>query len=124
MPNWVGDIAVPVRENGYCLSQSHPQTLEAETVRTLCSHPTRRSVLDVLRTSDQVTPRELARCIVTSDRGFERDGSGLAARRTITVALVHNHLPKLEAHDVVDYRGPATAVTPGENFDELVSVLD
>jgi len=124
VPNWVGDIAVAVRENGYCMSQSHPKTLEAETVRTLCSHPTRRSVLDVLRTTDQVTPRELARCIVTSDRGLERDGSGLAARRTITVALVHNHLPRLDAHDVVEYRGPEAAVTPGENFDDLVSVLD
>lgn len=106
------------------MSQSQPKTLEAETVWTLCSHPTRRSVLDVLRTADRVTPRELARCIVSSDRGPESDGSGSTARRAITVALVHNHLPRLEAHDVVDYGGSGAAVTAGENFDDLVSVLD
>ncbi len=49
---------------------------------------------------------ELAHCIASSDRDLEGGGSGPAARRTITIALVHNHLPRLDAHDVVEYRGP------------------
>lgn len=106
------------------MSQSQSKTLESQTIWTLLSNPTRQSVLDVLRTIERGTPEELAHRIVSSDRDLERDGSGPAAQRTITVALVHNHLPKLEAHDVVDYGGPGSAVTPGENFDDLVSVLD
>ncbi|QLK26573.1 hypothetical protein HYG81_02865 [Natrinema zhouii] len=106
------------------MSHSQSKSLEAETIWTLCSNPTRQSVLDVLRTVERATPEELAHRLVRSDRDLESDDSGPTAKRTITIALIHSHLPQLDAHDVVDYQGPETAVTPGEHFDDLVSVLD
>lgn len=113
-----------VRENAHSMSHSQSKPLESETIWTLCSNPIRQSVLDVLRTVERATPEELAHRLVQSDRDLESDGSGPTAQRPITIALIHNHLPRLDAHDVVDYRGPETAVTPGEHFDDLVSVLD
>ncbi|WP_226042145.1 hypothetical protein [Natrinema sp. DC36] len=106
------------------MSQSQSKTLESQTIWTLLSNPTRQSVLDVLRTVERGTPEELAHRIASSDRDFEGSESGPAARRTITIALIHNHLPRLDAHDVVEYRGPEAAVTRGETFEDLVSVLD
>lgn len=106
------------------MSRSHLQTLETETAYALLSNATRLSVVTTLRAVERPTPEELARRLVRSDRSLAFDDSGSTAERTVTIALVHNHLPRLDAHDVVDYRGPDAPVTPDENFDELESLAE
>jgi len=98
-------------------------TLDVETIHTLLSSRTRRAALEILRTVDRTTPQELSRQIASSAHNYETADAGPTTRRSISIALVHNHLPRLDAHDVVDYRHQDSVVTPGANFDDLESVL-
>ncbi|MFA9416881.1 hypothetical protein [Natrinema sp. HArc-T2] len=106
------------------MSRSQSTTLDSETVHTLLSSGTVRAVITVLRTVDRTTPDELSRRLTSSEHNSGTGDAGPTTRRSTTIALVHNHLPRLDAHDVVDYRQQDGVITPGENFDDLESVLD
>ncbi|RZV10608.1 hypothetical protein BDK88_1778 [Natrinema hispanicum] len=99
-------------------------TLDVETIHTLLSSGTRRAVLESLRTVDRTTPKELSRQIASSEHNYRTADAGSTTRRSVSIALVHNHLPRLDAHDVVDYRHQDGVVMPGANFDDLESFLE
>lgn len=103
------------------MSQSRRRTLEIRTILTLLSNDTRRAVLHRLRRVERTTVPALGRHV--TDRS---DGRGQASpnRRDTTIALVHNHLPRLDTHDVVEYDRSEGTVTPGPNFDEIATFLD
>jgi len=95
-----------------------------ETIHTLLSSEAVRAVITVLRTVNRTTPKELSRQIASSEHSYGTADAGPTTRRSISIALVHNHLPRLDAHDVVDYRHRDGVVTPGANFDDLESFLE
>ncbi|MFD1561988.1 hypothetical protein ACFR99_00165 [Haloarchaeobius amylolyticus] len=99
------------------MSRSQSNTLEMETIHELLANTTRRDALAVLRAVERTTPEELGRRLASSKRDCEADDPD--TRRAITIALVHKHLPRLDTHDVVDYRHHDAVVTLGENFDDL-----
>lgn len=106
------------------MPRSQSNTLDIETIYTLLSNGTARAVLEILRTVDRTTPEELGRRLASSDHDHETADKGPTTRRSIIIALVHNHLPRLDTHDVVDYRHHDAVVTPGENFDEVEPFLE
>jgi len=106
------------------VSRSQSSTLDIDTIYGLLSSGTVRAVLETLRTVDRTTPDELSRRFASSEHNDGTVDTGPTTRRSITIALVHNHLPRLDAHDVVDYRHQDGVITPGVNFDDLESFLD
>ncbi|MGM0387369.1 MAG: DUF7344 domain-containing protein [Natrinema limicola] len=106
------------------MPRSQSTTLDIETIHTLLSSETVRAVLESLRTVDRTTPTELSRRFASSEHNYGTADAGPTTRQSITVALVHNHLPRLDAHDVVDYCHQDGVVTPGANFDDLESFLE
>jgi len=104
--------------------RSQSNTLDIETIYTLLSNGTARAVLEILRTVDRTTPEELGRRLASSDHDHETADKGPTTRRAITIALVHNHLPRLDTHDVVDYRHQDGEVTRGEHFGDLEPFLE
>ncbi|QLG48014.1 DUF7344 domain-containing protein [Natrinema halophilum] len=96
---------------------SHPKSerLEIDTVYTLLSNATRRAVLCRLHAVERTTTRELVRYLTDSERGdasSDIDGPGWVASR-----LIHDHLPRLDDLDVIDYGGPDGEVAVGPAFD-------
>lgn len=103
------------------MSQSQPQTLETQTIHLLLSNDIRRAVVCRLQQVETTTAPALGRHVTDS-----ADDSATARldRRTATIALIHNHLPRLETHDVVEYDRSETTVTHGPTFGEIESFLD
>lgn len=103
------------------MSQSQTETLEIEAIHALFSSCTRRAVLRRLRRVERTTVSALGRDVTDCTGGRE---AGSSNRRDVTIALIHNHLPRLDAHDVVEYDRSEQTVTPGPNFDEIEPFLD
>lgn len=74
----------------------------------------RREALVVLEDrSEPVSVRELATAVAALRTGTPYDAVGNAARKPVAVALVHVHLPKLSAADLVDWApGEDVVATP------------
>ncbi|WP_049890820.1 winged helix-turn-helix domain-containing protein [Natrinema versiforme] len=91
---------------------------EIDAVFALLSNATRRSVLRYLVDAEETTARELARTLT-----MEAPDSDTRAiddsRQVVATALVHNHLPRLDEYDIVEYDGTPDEVTPGPNFDAV-----
>lgn len=81
----------------------------------------RRLALRILRESPTPLPiRELVERIGSR----ESENPSTEDLRSISISLYHNHLPRLEASDVVLYDRDEGTVRPDRNYDELVGVLD
>lgn len=81
----------------------------------------RRLTLRILRKlAPPVPATELADRI--GDRTYEDPSTDDV--RAIYLTLYHNHLPRLEEADVVKYDSNVGTVSPGQNFDALVGMLE
>lgn len=92
-------------------------TLERETIYSLLADGVREYVLRRLSKTGRTTVSEIADRITTTT-----DDQVVAVERVrteITIQLVHNHLPRLDQHDVVDYDDSSGVITTGSNFGEL-----
>ncbi|WP_226479280.1 DUF7344 domain-containing protein [Natrinema amylolyticum] len=98
------------------MAQSQSGILEMDTVFTILSDTTQRSLLWYLSDVEQATVRELTAHLASSNDGGDRHHE---SRRQAHVTLVHDHLPRLAADGVVDYDRSANDVTIGPNFDEV-----
>lgn len=96
----------------------HPDGLQRETVYSLLDDVVREHLLWYLSVVDRTTTREFAERVVTWQRETAVD-LGVKTPRSVIIQLVHNHLPRLDEYDVVDYDRSRNTVTSGANFDAL-----
>lgn len=99
------------------MSPTDGDSLDHRTVFRLVANPHRRYLLSRLDPGERTTVAELARGIAARDGGCD-DPSGnvdRSVRRRIEISLVHDHLPRLADHDVVEYgRREKTVVLTNE----------
>lgn len=92
-----------------------PASLKRETVYSLLSDRVREYLLCHLSSVDRTTVREAAERIAA----WSREATGDRSLTRITIQLVHDHLPRLASHDVVDYDRSSEEIAPGPNFADL-----
>ena len=84
------------------MTESKTTSLDLKTLGTIASHPHRRFLLRELEPAEPVPIDDLVRGI--ADRDPEHSSPlDRSARREIEIGLVHDHLPRLDAHDVLEY---------------------
>lgn len=97
-----------------------PSLPESE-IFVLLSKRRRRLIIKLLQeATTPITDTELAKHI--GNREYEDPSS--EDTRTIHLTLYHNHLPRLEEADVVEYNQNTGTVYPGINFDTLLRLLE
>lgn len=95
--------------------------LSESDIFVLLSKRRRRCLLRILRESaTPLTAIELANRIGDS----EYEDPSASDIRSIYLALHHNHLPRLEEADAVEYNEKGGTVRPGPTFDTLVHTLE
>lgn len=105
---------------------SHPpsEIPEFSAIASLFADETRRRVLFRLRTVGRTTAPDLGRYLAAVDRGVDPgEVDEIDGPRPATIALYHDHLPRLDEHGVVDYDRTAGEITPGPNFDEVEPIV-
>lgn len=90
----------------------------------LLSESRRRYLLYLLSASGRQSVDELARRLVARERTGSTSAGSESKRQRVVTALVHNHLPRLAEHDVVDYHADRKTVEPGDAFDEIEPFLE
>ena len=81
----------------------------------------RRQLLYKLRQTDRASVAELALLIA---RHRETESSLEEAQQHAYISLVHNHLPRLADHDVLEYDLRSGDVVPASGFAELEALLE
>lgn len=104
------------------MSPTDQRAIETDRINSLLASSQRRCVLSLCAENEALTVEKLGRKVAAME-GIETDGTSDAPDRLL-VSLVHNHLPRLDDHDAIDYDREAGEVTPGDRFDEIVSVLE
>lgn len=83
----------------------------------------------MLERGERVSVAEVARKIATHERSERDQPPEPSTRRQLTVSLVHNHLPRLDEHDVLKYdtdasevvlTTPITSESPDAVFERLL----
>ncbi|RQG97423.1 DUF7344 domain-containing protein [Natrarchaeobius oligotrophus] len=100
-------------------------TLSSETAYELLSDPHRRYVLDRLDVDERITVDELVGELSTWKREEPVDRR---VRKRVRIDLVHNHLPRLEDHGLIEY-APSTEVIvvtadPERTLSPVIEVAD
>lgn len=98
---------------------------ELSTCLELVAHERRRRLIQQLRqdTSGKMTIDELATELQEADS--ISDHGQPPGRKQVTVELHHNHLPKLAAHDVVEYDSETGTIQyqPSERIEAILDTL-
>ncbi|MCU4740884.1 hypothetical protein OB955_06925 [Halobacteria archaeon AArc-m2/3/4] len=100
------------------------RSLDVDTCCGLLSSWRRRYLLTQLRDRDRVTIDRLARRIAALEQDTTRDAVSEDARDSVVVSLVHNHLPRLADHGVVEYDPRNGDIVPDTAFEELERYLE
>ncbi|AEH36767.1 DUF7344 domain-containing protein [Halopiger xanaduensis] len=85
------------------MTASQPPELDLETVYELLAHPYREHLLRSLAPGERRSVDDIVDVIVTRERSGPTETVDPSARRRIRIELVHDHLPRLDHHGVVDY---------------------
>ncbi|GAB3676279.1 DUF7344 domain-containing protein [Halopiger thermotolerans] len=102
------------------MTASQPSEFDLETAYALLAHPHRRHLLRSVAPDEQRSVADLVEEIVARERSGPVEAIDHSVRRRIRIELVHNHLPRLDHHGVVDYDRESKDVTltapidPGE----------
>lgn len=98
-----------------------PEELPESDMFVLLAKRRRRLALEVIQESQSTLPtEELANRLV--DREFENATADDV--QSVCLTLRHNHLPRLDESNVVEYDAAEGTVHPGVNFDTLLRVLE
>jgi predicted transcriptional regulator len=98
-----------------------PTKLTESDLMVLLAKQRRRLLLSVLYESG--TPLQLGEIAERIGKREYEDPTG-SQLDIIHLSLYHNHVPRLEAADVIRYDENEGTVTPHLNFDQLVRVLE
>lgn len=100
------------------MTQPETVPLNRETVRTIVSHPCRCYLLLELEPAEAVPLDDLVERIASRDSRRSSDSADRPTRRRLAIELAHDHLPRLDAHDVLEYERESAEVVltvdPGE----------
>ncbi len=91
-----------------------------DAVYDLLSSARRRHALYAIEEHGRLSVEQLARRIADREAAAQLEPEDLG---TVKATLLHNHLPRLAAHDVVEYDETRKLVTTGSQFDELRETL-
>lgn len=98
-----------------------PAELTETDVFVLLSKRRRRLALRILQEyTTPLTVRELTELIGEC----EYEDPSADSLHAIHISLSHNHLPRLEQADIVEYDRDGGTVSPGLNFDVLTDALE
>lgn len=100
-----------------------PAQRQLDRAHSLLRSPRRRYIVSYLSDEGEGDVEDLAARIATREREQSADAVEAEARRRVAVALVHDHLPRLADHDVVEYDPESGAVASGAELDDLASIL-
>ncbi|MXV63396.1 hypothetical protein GS429_15250 [Natronorubrum sp. JWXQ-INN-674] len=92
--------------------------LDRGTVYSLLSDRQREYVLCYLSEAGSATTAEVADVVVRWKRQT-MDGADEVSRRTVIIRLLHNHIPRLDQYDVVEYDHSSEEIRIGPNFDAV-----
>lgn len=94
-------------------SVTQPQLpqIDRPAARAIVSHHHRRALVCYLERGDTVSVAEATRRLATRDRQSAEDDSVEPTRQQLRLELVHDHLPRLDDHDVLEYDPGANEVT-------------
>ena len=121
-PGWVvGGTADDVEHSGGSIP------LSTGTVCELISNARRRAVIEhvaALDTEEGVGMGDLARTIAGEEHDIPPATVSAEQRKTVYVSLLQNHLPKLDAADVVAWNDRSGAVAPGRCVADLATLVE
>ena len=102
-----------------------PDHLSKEAALDLMSRPRRRNVVyALLETDDETLSRdELVNVLAAGRREKSPEAVEGRVLRTVAESLEHNHLPKLDDNDVVDYDCETNRVALDENASDVTPLL-
>ncbi|MFC5970109.1 hypothetical protein ACFPYI_02080 [Halomarina salina] len=102
-----------------------PDDLSADEALDLMSRPRRRNVVYALLEADDetLTRDELVNILAAGRREKAPDDVEDRVLRTIAESLDHNHLPKLDEVDVVDYDRESNHVELGSAAEDVAPLL-
>lgn len=98
---------------------SDQRSLGTDAICSLLENSRRRTLLSVVLETDAETDEELARRVAARERNRPLADVSDDVRDRVYVALVHNHLPRLADHDVIEYDRAAGTVEPDDAMEEL-----
>lgn len=99
-------------------------SLSPDDTYGLLAAPRRRYVLAELLENEYGTAEELAARIAAWEEGTAIDGASEGLRREVHIALVHNHLPRLADHGVVEYDARNGDVVRSDRFEDLRPAIE
>ena len=91
---------------GYTFSvmeDGHSENHTLNRVGNLCSDSRRRYVLTHLIEHEHGTIDEFSRQIAAEEAGTTCECVSEAKQQHVAISLVHNHLPRLAEHDIIEY---------------------
>lgn len=98
--------------------------LDLQYVFEALAHPRRRYLVSTLREERPWTLTELATEIATWEYDVHVDAVDESERHGVYVSLLHAHVPKLVAADVVEFDPDAKTVARGPNAERALAVLE
>ena len=101
-------------------------SIPPETVHSIFSSRERRIVLAELHDGHVHHIDDLAATTVEvlHDGDTSPSPDGEPSRESVSIALVHNHLPRLADHGIVEWDQRSGDVVKGEHFDEILPYLE
>lgn len=105
------------------MQQSEGYAARMEAACHLLAEPARRYLLYLLAEEDHANLETLVPQIAAWKAGEPVERVDEETRRTLHVSLVHNHLPRLADHDVIEYDLRSGDVVRADGFSDLESLL-
>lgn len=96
---------------------------DPETAYSLLANPRRRQVLDRFRRSRVWTVDELAAEVAAVERDVAVDAVDDDTHERFAISLVHNHLPRLADHGVVEWDQRSGDAVRADRFEALEPFL-
>lgn len=109
------------------MSEESPQQTEAlsrETAFQLLSHSHRLALLDCLDAYDEpITLADVSEQVASEIEDEPLEDIEAESVKRIYISLYHSHIPRLEAHDIVQYNQERDLVTLDSRGDQLVAYM-
>ncbi|MFP8951425.1 hypothetical protein ACLI4Z_00440 [Natrialbaceae archaeon A-arb3/5] len=87
---------------------------------SILANPRRRYLLCQLASGERTTVDELVRKLLRWERDEPLEEIEPSVRNRLRISLVHNHLPRLDEHDVIEYAPQAETVVMRAELDEVI----
>ncbi|OVE85394.1 DUF7344 domain-containing protein [Natronolimnobius baerhuensis] len=93
------------------MTQPQLPQIDRPAARAIVSNHHRRRLVCHLEHGETVSVAEAVRRLGTRDQQSAEDDAAEPTRQQLRLALVHNHLPRLDDHDVLEYDPNTNEIT-------------